>query len=903
MTPGEASTDRSSRTPTALFVAPTVTSPGVRSGAGLGPWRTALGAAAGLLGLRYVIWQTTISPDSLVGHAFTVCEVVAVTVFLMTLSVLMDRGRRPGPVAASGSLDVFITVCGEPVHVVEAAIRTALAIDYPHRTVVLNDGRIAGKSDWRAIELLGARLGVDVLTRASGAKGKAGNLNHGLASSTADFVVTIDGDHRAEPDLGHRLLRSFNESKVAFVAAAQRFDLDADVLNNRQPFFFQWLQPAKDAAGCAISCGSGVAYRRAALDDIGGFSEWNIVEDLHTSYRLHAAGWTSVYEREPVTTGLAPSTAAEYAHQRGRWALDTMRILFFDSPLRRAGLSRRVRWHYLHTTTSYLLAVPMALFLVGAPLYVLTRIHVAGGVSGRQYIAYAVPYLIALLAFFASMVGVRGALVTFRSTIFDAWITVLAIVKALSGVRRSGVTNKTGQRRVTWLLAPQLVALTGLIVALVVAVVDRRPGTSVIAVTWVAINALALAGPLSAFSERRRSLRRSRVTTQAAVLLLGVAGIAVTATSASFGSSNVPLADPTGTSPIEFAVPAPVVSSAATRPAASPPPASGAVAPSATAAPSVPATQPATTPAGPRKLMVPTVGAYFGVASEGMQSEPAGARGWTDAHGGARPAIVSWYQHWGSGENRFREDWVRNVADQGAVPMITWEPWAKPDGEYADPNQEDFRLERIIAGEFDTYVTAWAQAAAAHQGPIIIRFMHEFNGEWYPWSIGQQGQTAEQYVAAWRHVHDIFQQAGATNVSWVWSVIGAYADPQPAYPGDDVVDWVAATVLNSAWPEFGGWFDYGTLSARTYAELSAYDKPIMMSEVATNNAPGDPAAWLTDMFATVEVEQPLVRAVVLFDMPYDDRTDYHLTDAAAAAVATSTRGGWFAPALEIGPPP
>ena len=185
---------------------------------------------------------------------------------------------------------------------------------------------------------------------------------------------------------------------------------------------------------------------------------------------------------------------------------------------------------------------------------------------------------------------------------------------------------------------------------------------------------------------------------------------------------------------------------------------------------------------------------------------------WSETHGGARPAIVNWFQHWGSHENRFREDWVRNVAAQGAIPMITWEPWAKPDGKYADPEQPDFRLELIIAGTYDEYITAWAQAAAAYGDPILIRLMHEFNGTWYPWSPGQQEQTDEHYVAAWRHVHGIFERAGATNVSWVWSIIDDYRDPRPAYPGDDVVDWVGTTTLNSAWSEFGGWFDYASLT-------------------------------------------------------------------------------------------
>lgn len=875
----------------------------VRTGARLGWWRSAVGLAAVVLGIRYVAWQLSLGSPTPLAVVFMVCEIAALAVFVMTLVSLFDRGTRTEPGPPAGTLDIFITVCGEPLELVEAAIRTTMAIDYPHRTVVLNDGRIAGKPGWRQIDELGERLGATVLTRTDGHRSKAGNLNHGLTHSNADVVATVDADHRADPDLAVRLLRWFGDPGVAFVAAAQRFELDRDVLNHRQRFFFDVIQPAKDAAGCAISCGSGVAYRRRALDDVGGFSEWNVVEDLHTSYRLHAAGWRSVYEREAVTSGLAPQTAGEYAHQRGRWALDTMRILFFDNPLRRRGLRPRVRWHYLHTTTAYLLAIPQTMFLIGAPLYLGLRIPVAGPAGVPDYLAHALPYLGLLVTFFASVVGGRNALRTFRSSLFDSAITVVAIVRALAGVQRGGVTKKVRQRRFSYHLAWQLVLFTALIVSLTIAVFDSRPGASVVAVAWAAINAWLLVGPLAALSERPAVVRRTTRTAQSAVAVLGLAGIAATAVAV--GPTNLPVADPRQPSTAEFAVAAPttIVQPMATEPRLPHAGDERATRPPTGTAAST--TTPPTTPlaAGRQALAAPAAGTYVGISSEALQTDPTGLTAWSAAHGGARPVIVNWFQQWGSHENRFREDWVRNVAAQGAVPMITWEPWAKPDGRYADPEQPDFRLELIVAGTFDGYITAWAEAAAAYGNPILLRFMHEFNGEWYPWSVGQQGQTDEQYVAAWRHVHDLFERAGATNVSWVWSVIGDFRDPRPAYPGDDVVDWVATTVLNSAWPEYGGWFDYATLTAEIYPELATYGKPIMLSEVATNAGGGDAASWYAGMFDSVEARQPLVDAVVVFDMGYDERTDYRMTDAATAAFSAGMDRDWFAPPVVIGPAP
>ena len=65
------------------------------------------------------------------------------------------------------------------------------------------------------------------------------------------------------------------------------------------------------------------------------------------------------------------------------------------------------------------------------------------------------------------------------------------------------------------------------------------------------------------------------------------------------------------------------------------------------------------------------------------------------------------------------------------------------------------------------------------------------NSDGYPWSVGANGNTTEQYVAAWRHVHDVLLHEGATNVRWVWNPDLTYPDrPSYAslYPGDGYVD-------------------------------------------------------------------------------------------------------------------
>jgi len=119
----------------------------------------------------------------------------------------------------------------------------------------------------------------------------------------------------------------------------------------------------------AISSGTGVVYRREALESIGGFVEWNIVDDLTTSYELHAHGWKSFYFPHALSRGLAPTTIGGVYQQRGQWALDTMRIFLWDNPFLKKGLNLVARIQYSTVALSYLCSAFLFPFFYLVPIW------------------------------------------------------------------------------------------------------------------------------------------------------------------------------------------------------------------------------------------------------------------------------------------------------------------------------------------------------------------------------------------------------------------------------------------------------------------------------------------------------------------------------------------------------
>jgi len=215
------------------------------------------------------------------------------------------------------------------------------------------------------------------------------------------------------------------------------------------------------------------------------------------------------------------------------------------------------------------------------------------------------------------------------------------------------------------------------------------------------------------------------------------------------------------------------------------------------------------------------------------------------------------------------------VRQHGAIPLVDWGSWdLRSDG---SPSQPAFSLGRIIDGSFDWYIRAWATGARDWGHPFFLRFDHEMNGDWFPWSEGVNGNTAGQFVAAWRHVHEVFESVGASNVTWVWSPIIEYSEHTPLaemYPGAAYVDWMAMDGYNFGTNPVSGdhWTSFASVFGPTYSELLrlAPSKPIMIAEAGSSEYGGSKSAWVTEALRVeLPTAFPRVKAFVWFNSPND----------------------------------
>ena len=140
-------------------------------------------------------------------------------------------------------------------------------------------------------------------------------------------------------------------------------------------------------------------------------------------------------------------------------------------------------------------------------------------------------------------------------------------------------------------------------------------------------------------------------------------------------------------------------------------------------------------------------------------------------------------------------------------------------------NPRKVKVAGIAAGHYDTYLRTYARDAARFCTPLVFSFGHEFNGHWYSW--GYRHTSAHDFVAAWRHMHDIFVKERAANVFWAWDPDHAAQNPAPWWPGSSYVNWIGI----DGYFRKSGQTSFRVLFGKRIAEIRKFSKaPILIAE-------------------------------------------------------------------------
>ncbi|MFD1625569.1 UDP-forming cellulose synthase catalytic subunit [Azospirillum griseum] len=358
---------------------------------------------------RYFFWRLTgtLPPsDDLLnfipGVTLFAAEALSFVLFLTSLFIIIDPLTRE-PVEPTGdpafwpTVDVYIPSYNEEPELLETTLAAAVSIDYPRdklRVYLLDDGgtdqKLAHPNPASAAEArerratltaLCERLHVTYMTRPRNEHAKAGNINHAFHQTNGDLMLILDADHVPTSGILKATVGFFQQNARLFLVQTPHFFVNPDPIEynlgtfERMPseneMFYYSIQPGLDRWNGSFFCGSAAVLRRAALEEVGGFSGDTITEDCETALELHARGWDSAYLPRPLIAGLQPETFDSFIVQRSRWTQGMIQLFLLKNPLFKSGLSLPQRLCYLSTMLYWFFWFWRPIFLLSPLCYAL----------------------------------------------------------------------------------------------------------------------------------------------------------------------------------------------------------------------------------------------------------------------------------------------------------------------------------------------------------------------------------------------------------------------------------------------------------------------------------------------------------------------------------------------------
>ena len=425
-------------------------------------------------------------------------SIAIVTMLGLWLTVLLDvivlphhrehRELAQSVIEKRFTVDVFITAAGEPLDILQRTIVAALKIEYPHNTIVLDDGGS------QALRELTEKLGAFYLARPTNEYAKAGNINFGLAHSRADYFAIFDADQVPKPDFLIKTLAHFNDKKIAMVQTPQSFVNTEKFIANgtaeAQEVFYRYVCPAKNISNSAFCVGTNVVFRRSAIDGIGGLARSHS-EDIWTSYFLHTRGWRTIFLNEVLAEGQAPATVVAYFKQQRRWARGGLDMLFNHNPLRSKSLSLDQALQYLSSNAFFLVGLSILIYISFPILYLLFDIKPLNTENGAVWLLHYLPYF--LIYYFLTWLLLGRLSVSLLSTALASFYPyLLALTSVLFEREHAWVATTSKEAKVDPIMKwiwPHVLIICLTVVALIVGWYEPvNFWTSLFNTLWAVVN-------------------------------------------------------------------------------------------------------------------------------------------------------------------------------------------------------------------------------------------------------------------------------------------------------------------------------------------------------------------------------------------------------------------------------
>ena len=289
--------------------------------------------------------------------------------FVITFFALVNAQLKPRPEKRKSLINPPRITVQIPTYNEIAALNCAercLKFDYPKERlqIIIGDDSDDPIISKKIEEFAKLNPRIEISRRGTNNGYKPGNLNVMLSKSNGDYILVFDSDFLPKRDFLARIVEPvIKDSKLAGVQAGWRIlnshnnfstlmgaGIISVVHNILMPFMHQ-------VTNSGIFCGSGELIRKKDLEQLGGWTEGSLTEDVDYSLRLIASGKRIAYLDDLRVRCEVPHTAGDLFKQQMRWAYGVVRafMMHFQKILKSRLIEKKVKAATLIFSSGYVL--------------------------------------------------------------------------------------------------------------------------------------------------------------------------------------------------------------------------------------------------------------------------------------------------------------------------------------------------------------------------------------------------------------------------------------------------------------------------------------------------------------------------------------------------------------------
>ena len=392
-------------------------------------------------------------------HGFYIIAILLMLIRLLTIAfmAIMQQRKEKKPKIASTdflpSVSIIVPAYNEELNA-ERTVEHLLKSDYPHFEIIFVDD---GSKDQTYLKVKTTFINnprVKVFIKTNG--GKASALNFGIKQASGEILVCIDADTMLTADAVSKMIPYFADSLTGGVAGNVRVGNEVNMLTSWQALEYTTSQNFDRRAfdyldAIAVIPGAIGAFRKEAVNEIGGFATDTMAEDCDLTFRLHLMGYVVSSCNKALALTEAPETLRMFLKQRFRWSFGMMQSFWKH---------RDILFSFSRSNIGWVILPNLLIFNFIIPLFSpMVDIMFIAGLFTRHALTYAIFYflyfimdcLISLMAYHYDhqKFTIKKALLLFvqrfiyRQLLF--YVLLKAYLKAIKGEMASwGVLKRTG---------------------------------------------------------------------------------------------------------------------------------------------------------------------------------------------------------------------------------------------------------------------------------------------------------------------------------------------------------------------------------------------------------------------------------------------------------------------------